>query len=270
MKKSLKSLFVISLFLLVSCNNNSTSEMNFSNDRNISSELSSNSNIGLGEKEYRVRVLYPNGDACYDAYLFAQWCSDTTCYLPVKFDKDGYATTTIKNDDGNTDYYVHLGNIPEGYTYNANKYITNGKNKDIVIVLSSLSEFISGDGTKNSDSNDATKGPYIVNAFVYNFNVTSKDDEVYFGFKAFSTGKYLIESWSYDTSGVDTEIFYYGNDILNISSVPINSFSTGGLNGNFSFEFEVDSIEQTYVFSVKAKGDRIYPFTFPISISEVK
>ncbi len=270
MKKVYKYLFLISLFAFVSCNNNTTSDVNTSSEDIISNDISSSIDDVLGNNEYRVQVVYPNGDICNSEGMYAQWCSDSMCYLPIKFDENGYAKTKIESDDVNAEYSVHLGNIPEGYTYNANKYKTSNENNDIIISLAELSSFINGDGTNDYDVNDTTKGPYIVSNNVYNFNITSEDEEVYFGFKAPSAGKYIIEAWAYDSSGVTTELNYYGNDLLNIPSEPISVITTGGLNGNFAHELNVDSNDETYIFSIKAIGERIYPIAIPVSISEVK
>ena len=55
-----------------------------------------------------------------------QWCEGDMCYVPQAVNQDGVAY--IELEDG--EYYIHLNNVPAGYTYDPNAYTTDANNKN--------------------------------------------------------------------------------------------------------------------------------------------
>lgn len=285
MNKLVKYSFLLMTLSLVACGGGENPSVSENGSEEISSEMVSlYPDTELGENEYRVKVLLPNGEPCYSEGMYAQWCSGELCYLPVKVDANGYARTTLPAN-GSTSYSVHLGRVPEGYTYNPNAYEMSPEENDIRIILSTISDFLDGDGTKYVDLDEEGNpvdgtGPYITTEGVYNFEVTSSDDEIYMGFVPNAPGKYQIEAWAYDLSGVKTTLNYYGGNPEYVENI-LGEYKDGGLNGNFAYTLECkeDSFYQNedgtlvsgskHIFGLKAEGDNIYPFEFSLSISYV-
>ena len=153
--KKLISLF-LSVFLLLtvfcSCE---VSRTGGNNNGGISSEgsVSDGSNDSevedvLNEESYTVSLavngkkFIPEG-----ADMYAQWTKltdtgDIAGFKKSTFNEDGIAF--VNNLDG--EYRITLGNIPDGYAYNPNLYVTSGNSRNIVVELYPIIQ------TKNSGS----------------------------------------------------------------------------------------------------------------------
>ena len=93
---------------------------------------------------YSVKVVYPNGNPV-EGGVTVQWCTGSTCLLPVAVDSQGTAYNSI--DDA--EYYIHIDGIPAGYTYDPNAYTANKNNKKVTIDLISVNS-TTGEGTINN------------------------------------------------------------------------------------------------------------------------
>ena len=277
MKNKILPLSLLFLGLLVSgCGevSSSSSSENSSQSSSVQQE-SFYDESELGEREFRVKVLYPNSNPVNHKGLAAMWCTDSTCYLPVKVDGNGVARTTIK-EDGADKYYVHLTNLPKGYTYNANAYEMTPINRDIVITLVEGGSLGNGTGELYNFYN-VTEGAYIGTA-------NEIDQEVFYSFRPSKPGVYEIETWAYDSGGVQVTLGYYGNNEQLVPETPYEETSTGGLKGNVKYQFRCEpssfsgSVEENnltvgsgYIFSLKVSGDLIFPpFDFGFEIKFVE
>ena len=210
--------------------------------------------LTLGENEYGVQVLYPNGRAVNSKSLFVMWCDGELCYRPQQTDENGFAKYKVDNiSSGQLD--IHLSGIPEGYTYNANIYSATPENKEVTITLTEVEEIKKGEGT--------LENPYQITEATYLASPSAKDTYVYYSFAPSKGGKYSIESWAYNASSYSTTLAYYGNNPEYIPEAPIAECSTGGLKSNFKYEVQVeqDSIGQVaFLFGVKASLKMDIPF----------
>ena len=210
--------------------------------------------LTLGENEYGVQVLYPNGRAVNSKSLFVMWCDGELCYRPQQTDENGFAKYKVDNiSSGQLD--IHLSGIPEGYTYNANIYSATPENKEVTITLTEVEEIKKGEGT--------LENPYQITEATYLASPSAKDTYVYYSFAPSKGGKYSIESWAYNASSYSTTLAYYGNNPEYIPESPMAECSTGGLKSNFKYEVQVeqDSIGQVaFLFGVKASLKMDIPF----------
>ena len=101
--------------------------------------------LTLGENEYGVQVLYPNGRAVNSKSLFVMWCDGELCYRPQQTDENGFAKYKVDNiSSGQLD--IHLSGIPEGYVWDAdrNEYV---KKEEVGLYIYSDNTYYYGDGT---------------------------------------------------------------------------------------------------------------------------
>lgn len=112
--------------------------------------------------------------------------------VTADFNAEGYAET--KGLDGS--YRVTLGNLPSGYTYNANIYTATNKNPDVTIALYKL-ERIRNSGSdlyansiKITIPQNASQGAYRA----FRTTIKRKDQVIFFSFAPEKFGSYTIES----------------------------------------------------------------------------
>ncbi len=208
---------------------------------------------------YTVTVVYPDNTPV-TSKTNVQWC-DTVCYLPVKVNSKGVAG--IELDEG--EYFIHLNNIPEGYTYDPNPYVTTASSKHITIKLVSLSTFANGDGTLSN--------PYVVedSAYTLNYEVKGTAGVKYFAFTAQESGTYHIVSLATNklaTNLIDPFIGFLGTDV----NTP---FGSADINGNvdskvdINFNHTVEAVAgTTYYFVVIVSSADKFPASFDIQITK--
>ena len=215
--------------------------------------------ITVAEKEfngYTVKVVYPNGEAV-NGKVSVQWCTGNNCFLPVTVNEQGIAKNNLKDGE----YYIHIDNIPEGYTYDPNAYTSDTNNKNVVITLLKLSEITNGDGT---DTN-----PFTVTEGVYNVEYTEATTKgmKYFTFTPSESGKYNLRSISMDKLAlnlIDPYIGFLGtsNDMNNID---ISGNVEDDINFNFEFEAEANV---TYTFILFVSNEAKFPAGFEFIVSK--
>lgn len=218
--------------------------------------------LTLNIKNYEAKVIYPDGKQAGKG-IQIQWCDNKMCYTPVITNDSGIAAIDL--NDG--EYFVHIENIPEGYTYNSNAYITNVENYSITIQLLELNKVSSGDGT--------TENPYIVNCGTYSseYLEQGKKGARYFSFTPEVNGTYNIYSISMDalaTKKVDPYFGFLHNDLNNISSADVSGNVSNNINFNYTFTAEAG---KTYYFmmfvsSVETSFDEKYPASFEFIIEK--
>ncbi len=206
--------------------------------------------------KYRVTVQYPNGTPA--SGVTVQWCSQTNCFLPVAVNSEGYAEIAL--EDGT--YYVHIDNIPSGYTYNPNAHTTTIDNKHLTIVLDPSLPLTTGDGT--------TANPYVVSlgAYELTFNGEGKNEGKYFSFTASKTGTVNLFSTATTLlalNEIDPYLGYIGetSDLPNFSLGSADVSGNDNKNINFNYSFNVEA-GKTYYFLVFVSSATTYPATFNI------
>ena len=207
------------------------------------------------DDRYSVKVVYPDNTPVTSG-VTVQWCVGDMCFLPQAVNANGVAY--IELEDG--DYYIHLNNVPTGYTYNPNAYTTSATNKNITIPLYALSS-VTGEGTKAA--------PYVVTTGTYNvqFEQASTKGMKYFSFTTTEAGTYSIESFCMDKlalSLVDPYIGFVGTDINNSPDVSGNDIKD---TVNFTRSFEAEA-NTTYYFivMVSSVSDNKFPCTVEFNI----
>lgn len=209
MKKSY--LLLLSAFILVGCGTTSSEQKDI----------------------YDVIVCYPDGTPV-NGEVSVEWCTDSTCSKSVVVDENGKASSDLEEDT----YTVHIGNLPEGYAYDPNKYVVDKDDKDVTIILSKVANYESGDGTKYITAEEL--GPYVIKEGVYNVNLTNDIPYLYYAFNPSTPGKYVFESWSLTK---DTLLDYYGNNPQLVGDLPVESNDNDGGENNFKYEFEIKGSE---------------------------
>ncbi len=216
-------------------------------------------NLSLSVVNYTVTVLYPDNTPV-TSKTNAQWC-DEVCYLPVKVNGKGVAGIDLKEGE----YFIHLNNLPSGYTYDPNAYITNSNNKHLTIKLLELSTFTSGEGTVAS--------PYVLNESAYSVTFEQKGTAGVkcFSFTAPTSGTFNIKSLATNklaTNLIDPFIGFLGtyvNTPFGSSDISGNVDSNIDINFNHSFE----AVEgTTYYFVVIVSSADQFPATFDIQITK--
>lgn len=272
---------IIKIKLNVKYSNDSTEQVNISKDMISSTDYAKlstegtytvtvsykgfNASLSLTIVEpvnnnYTVKVVYPDGTAV-NGGVSVQWCS-TYCLLPVVVNSQGIAENEIDDDT----YYVHIDNIPQGYTYDPNAYVATPDNKHIVITLDEKKELSSGDGT--------TSNPYVVENGAYELKVLSsgKNGGMYFSYTASSSGKVTISSAAVNKLAMN-EIDPYLGFIGETDDLPNFSLAGADVSGNkdskidINFSFTFDAVEgKTYYFLVFVTSATSFPATFNIYI----
>lgn len=190
------------------------------------------------DDSYTVKVCYPDGSGAADVAV--QWCTIENCFLPQYTDGEGVAKYASLADG---EYFVHIDEIPEGYTYNPNIYTTTPDNKSIVVELISLSSFTGGDGSM-ANPYVSSKGTYVLN-----ISATGNNAAVFISFTPETSGSYTIESLATDklaANPMDPIIFDFGCDGATSPSAQGND---GGAGENFAYTVDLEA-GKTYVFAV--------------------
>ena len=183
-KITLMFAFIFGLFCLVSCGGNNNSN----NNDKPNTDDTGNNNPGNTDKpeendNYEVKVLYFDGTpAKSDTKIKVQVCTATGCQFPVAIDDTGVAVLEGLADDT---YYIHLQNVPTGYTYNPNLTI-DSTNKKANIYLYEITTPTTGDGT--------SQAPYVAGLGVYRVTCSKAKEFTFFEFTPTKAGTYIFES----------------------------------------------------------------------------
>lgn len=209
------------------------------------------------DNRYSVKVV------CFDenanlAGITVQWCVGDMCFLPQPINAEGVAY--IELEDG--EYYIHLNNVPEGYTYNPNAYITTADSKHVDVLLYSINS-TTGDGSKASPYN-VSKGAYSIE-----FTTAQKNGMKYFSFTPSEAGTYYIESMCMDKlalSLVDPYIGFLGTDINSNPNTEGNDIKDSV---NFVRSFQADA-NTTYYFiiMISSVSDNKFPCKVDFTITQ--
>ena len=270
---------IVKIDLLIKYNNNETNTIKITKDMISSSDYSKLSTKGTHEvtvtyekfstklslnivepvnNNYTVKVVYPDGTPV-NGGVTVQWCS-TYCLLPVAVNSEGIAENEIDDDT----YYVHIDEIPEGYTYDPNAYVATPENKHLVITLDTLNDLSNGDGS--------TSNPYSVvkGAYELKFDAAGKNAGMYFSFTATESGKVTISSTAVNKLAMN-EIDPYLGFIGKTDDLPNFSLANADVSGNkdskidINFNYTFDAVEgETYYFLVFVYKDTSFPAEFNI------
>ncbi len=204
---------------------------------------------------YLATVLYPDMSPV-QGNVSVQWCDNKTCYMPIVVDQNGVAkNTTLKNGT----YYIHLLNIPSGYTYNPNIYTATSDDKHVEIVLIPHSNFVNGEGNKQN--------PYVIgkDGYTISFDGIGASNVKYFSYTATETGKIQLISLAVDklaTNEIDPYLGFLGTSIDN---TPDTSGNVSDIK-NFTYDFDVVS-GTTYYFAIFVSSAQSFPAEFDICLT---
>lgn len=224
--------------------------------------------LSLNIKNYEVSVVYPDGTSA-GKNIQVQWCDNRdddkgVCYTPEVTNENGKAA--IKLGDG--EYIVHLENIPEGYTYNPNIYITNSENYSLIVKLIALKDYTSGEGT--------SVNPYVVNCGTYNstYEALGFKNGLYFTFTAEEDGKYNITSISMDKLSqkkVDPYIGFWNSEVIDINAADVSGNNAEDINFNYTFDAK-KGVKYTFVLfvsNVTTNFENVFPVSFEFTIGKI-
>ena len=248
-------LIITCTFALFACTNETPTETEKTPTEVTPTETEKTPTETVVDERYSVKVVYPDNTPVTSG-VTVQWCVGDMCYLPQAVNANGVAY--IELEDG--DYYIHLNNVPAGYTYNPNAYTTTASNKNITIPLYALST-VTGEGTKAA--------PYVVTTGTYNvqFEQTSTKGMKYFSFTTTEAGTYTIESFCMDKlalSLVDPYVGFMGTDI---NTAPDASGNTIKDSVNFSRSFEAEANTTYYfVIMISSVSDNKFPCTVEFNV----
>ena len=208
---------------------------------------------------YAVKVVYPDNTPAGKGIL-VQWCIGEICLTPVATNANGVAGYDIDEDN----YYIHIENIPAGYTYDPNAYVSTPNNKVIEIKLIKQVTVSAGNGTNET--------PYLVGCGAYNlsFEKTGVSGCQYFGFTAEENGNYTIESIAtvaLAKNFIDPYFGYFGTTIGELADADVSGNPSDNLNFNFTFEAEAGKTYYFIVFVSNNSNTRL-PANFEINIAK--
>lgn len=207
-------------------------------------------------KYFTVKVVYPSKEPVTSG-VTVQWCTGNICELPVAVNSEGIAVLDVEEGD----YYIHIDNIPTGYTYDPNAYTSNTQNKHIEIELIELSTYASGDGT--------AENPYVVSnsAYTATFDAKGFANCQYFSFTATETRTYSISSMSMSALAmnlVDPYFAFLGTE-NNIDNRDVSANKESKVDINFTHTFEAEA-NTTYYFIMFVSEANSYPAPFDFVI----
>lgn len=229
---------VFVLFLLVSCGN--------TNNDNNNSDTPNTGDTPNPDKPaeytgYQVKVLYPDGTAANSSTkIKVKVCTVLACQYPIAIDDNGVAKLEDLADDT---YFVHLQNVPQGYTYNPNLTI-KPEAKQLELKLIKLTTPLSGEGTQAS--------PYVMeNNSTYTITCSKAKEWVYFTFTPAESGSYMIESLvqSVQSESVLVPAVYY---------VEKGEQSEFGNNKNINYSINVEA-GKTYTLAFTLLDNTVFP-----------
>ena len=206
---------------------------------------------------YSVKVVYPNGEPVTGG-VSVQWCTATSC-LPTK-EVNAVGVAYNKLDDSKK-YFIHIEDIPAGYTYDPNAYTTDKDNKKVEIKLITLNE-TTGEGTLDN--------PYVVSVGGANVNIESASlaGVKYFAFTPSEAGTYSIKSLAVDKfamNAIDPYIGFLGDVETDITKADVKGNVAANINFNHTFTAEANV---TYLFIVFVTSATKFPASFDIVISK--
>lgn len=203
---------------------------------------------------YVVKVVYPNGNPVTSG-VSVQWCTNSTCMLPVYVNESGIARNSIPDDN----YFIHIDGIPSGYTYNPNAYTASKTSKSVEIKLISLIN-LTGEGSVDV--------PFLtsVGAFSVSYQ-EARTEWKYFSFTPTEAGTYSIKSLAVDklaTNTIDPYIGFLGTT-TDFSNANYDGNPSEVLNFNHTFAAEANV---TYYFVVLVYSATRFPAKFDIQITK--
>lgn len=212
--------------------------------------------LTITTNNYLVRVLYPNNSPVTDK-VRVQWCTDATCYTPVKVNSQGYAESAL-NDDL---YYIHIERIPDGYTYDPNIYTATADSKYVEIKLVELCTFKNGTGSQDA--------PYEMETGAYNvlFETEGNAGMKYFSFTATESGTYNLKSLATDKFALNPTDPYLGflGTSDNLRDMDISGNIKDVVNFDYTFVAEAGV---TYKFIIQVSSATKFPTDFNIQITK--
>lgn len=252
-------------------NNNSDkpNSTNSNNGGNNSNNNPGNSNDQPTEEvkkdPYVAHVVYEKEDDGYQADVTGvnvDWLNKDTRENLSSEEVDNFGEAFTYLDDGH--YQVQISNLPDGYAYNPNIYVTDKDNKEIEVTVYPIREFDGkGDGTVYQEALKDEDGNYILdeNGYgtfiggplfikelgVYELEITeeklnSSDPYTYIGLDAPWAGDFTIESWNdaSDTS-FDPRIEYLMSNFAYLDQwvVPPGQDDNSGEGNNFKISTTV-------------------------------
>lgn len=265
--KVLKNLILILVllfsFVLIGCSSDNTDDNN--DDNNIENNNQDNTNDDNNQdinqnhddRNYSVKVVYPDNTSV-NGGVFVMWCKGDTCYAPEVVNEDGVAKKKLEEDS----YYIHIEEIPAGYTYDPNGYVTTVDSKNIEIKLIKLENISGGEGT--------AEAPYEVSTGAYTLQYEEQGNSgmKYYSFKAPAAGTYVIESLAQDKlalNAVDPYLGFLVSSSNDLSNIDISGNQDSSVNKNFKYEFVAEA-DATYTFIVFVSSATKFPAKFDINI----
>ena len=163
--------------------------------------------------------------------------------------------------DDSKKYFIHIEDIPAGYTYDPNIYTTDKDNKKVEIKLITLNE-TTGEGTLDN--------PYVVSVGGANVNIESASlaGVKYFAFTPSEAGTYSIKSLAVDKfamNAIDPYIGFLGDVETDITKADVKGNVAANINFNHTFTAEANV---TYLFIVFVTSATKFPASFDIVISK--
>ena len=254
MKKKLTLMFAIlfGLFCLASCggnnNDNTNDDPNTGDTGNTDDSGNNNNQTPEAKDQYQVKVLYPDGTPATSATkIKVQVCTVEGCQFPIAIDDNGVAVLEDLADDT---YFVHLQNVPTGYTYNPNLTI-KPEAKALDITLFQIATPTSGEGTKDS--------PYVITMATYTVTCSKAKEFTFFEFTATEAGSYMIESLVQSVQS-GTVLVPALKDMTN------NVSSEFGNNKNIAYTLNAEA-NTKYVFAFTLMDDTVFPTGETVSYS---
>ncbi len=189
--------------------------------------------------------------------MSAKW-NDGSQVHTAAFDSEGVAE--ISGLDG--EYTVTLSAVPDGYTYNANKYTVDNENRKAEIELYELTEYY-GAGTGKYNSIILTK------LGAYRLTFTEAGQNIFCEYRPDKSGMYAIESVvDVNANEVNPRLDVYVGHGAWKPDRPNYSLNDGGVSSVFTknFKYEVSVAGRGPVYSFAVKFDKRSHVELPVDI----
>ena len=261
----MKKLFVILIIMLfvfglVACDYNPIDDSEtpvFDNDNNSTPDDGNDTDIIPNDEDtFTVRLRYNEEFYIPEIPMSAEW-SDGFSFHTAPFDENGVAE--ISGLDG--DYFVTLSNLPEKIAYNPNIYQATNINNDIIIDLRDINY------PRRTNAING-RGPYtaikLSTSAVYQKEIESAKDIVYFEYTPRRSGQYAVSSWvSAATDQINPILdVYYGHTEYKIFGYTLDYTPPkegkerieGEYTRNFEYEVKItpDMVGNAFTFGIKA------------------
>ena len=169
------------------------------------------------------------------------------------------------------DYTVTLTALPDGYAYDPYGQATDNYNRHITIDLRTITQLRDHNaGTSLYNTHDVNR------TGVYEIELRSADDMVYFCYEPTATGMYSIESWVDATKNeINPKLSYWAGTKANGVRNFMGEYDedpdrpSDGYTKNFKFEIEIPdgSVGQEFFVGIKAESRKDeYPVTMIFAI----